>query len=193
MGNMGWASRSKSARKMEARDFIWLAALGSGQREAFDLEQLSIVIDDIAGQLWTPSLEVIAGCLEEMLRGGALTQAPDKSDHYQTSNEGRQLLSLLMAQASGPVGCPLGQVGLRLKLAFLDLQAEGDRQPLLDSIIEACRNELGECERRCSICAAQGEFGQQWLRHEAERLRRDLGLLLSMQTEAPVSLVAGIA
>jgi hypothetical protein len=193
MGEMGW-NRFGSQRRMEARDFIWLAALGCGQRLPFDLEDLCLAIDDIAGQVWTPSVDVVAGCIEEMVRGGTLAPVGPAQDRFCTTEAGRQILALLLGQPCGQVGCPLGQVGLRMKLAFLDLAPNELRREHLDQIIAACRDALEECQRRCDICAAEGRFGQQWLRHEADRLRRDLGALLDMrEDEPPVSRSVGMA
>ena len=196
MGSIRWQTQAKGARNsmaagnMQARDLIWLAALGVGAREAFDLDQLGAVIDDLAGRIWTPVGDVMAGCLEEMHRSGSLNFDQGR---YATTDQGRQILGLLLGQPSGPAGCPLGQVGLRLKLAFLDLVPPRERQDHLGPIIEACRGELAECRRRCELCATHGPFGRQWLRHETERLRRDLGLLLSMRDEPAVSMMDGLA
>lgn len=192
MGDMGWMSRHGAQRRMEARDFIWMAALGCGQRLSFDLEQLCSAIDDIAGQLWTPSVDVVAGCVEEMVRGGTLLA--EGQDRFRTSDDGCQVLALLLGQTSGPVGCPLGQVGLRMKLAFLDLAPAELRRDHLEPLIESCREALDECLRRCDICAVDGHFGQQWLHHEADRLRRDLKMLLNLRNdEAQVSMCGGLA
>jgi hypothetical protein len=132
----------------------------------------------------------MASCLEEMHRSGSLSF---NAGLFATTDQGRQILGLLLGQPAGPAGCPIGQVGLRLKLAFLDLAPPQERQSHLGPIIEACQGELAECRRRCDLCAANGPFGQQWLRHEAERLRRDLGLLLTMRNEAPVSMGGSLA
>jgi len=175
---------------MQARDLIWLAALGTGARQPFDLDQLGSVIDELAGRIWTPVIDVMASCLEEIHRSGSLTL---NESHFATTDQGQQILSMLLGQPAGPAGCPIGQVGLRLKLAFLDLAPPQERQDHLGLIIEACQDELAECRRRCELCAAHGPFGRQWLRHETERLRRDLGLLLSMRDEAPVSMMDGLA
>jgi len=196
MGSIRWqplakgTSNNKATGNMQARDLIWLAALGLGSREAFDLEQLCAVIDDLAGRIWTPVVDVMSGCLEEMHRSGSLSF---NQGGFTTTDHGRQILGLLLGQPSGPAGCPIGQVSLRLKLAFLDLAPPQERQCHLGPIIEACQGELAECRRRCELCAAHGPFGRQWLRHEAERLRRDLGLLLAMRDEAPVSMMDGLA
>lgn len=196
MGSLSWqvkpdgTSGIKNEGRMQARDLIWLAALGTGTREPFDLQQLCAVIDDLAGRIWTPVVDVMASCLEEMHRSGSLSF---DTGRFATTDQGRQILGLLLGQPAGPTGCPIGQVSLRLKLAFLDLAPPQERQCHLGPIIEACQGELAECRRRCELCAAHGPFGRQWLRHEAERLRRDLGLLLSMRDEAPVSMMDGLA
>ena len=191
MGSLRWHTKANSiSNNMQARDLIWLAALGIGARKPFDLEELCATIDDLVGRIWTPVVNVMAGCLEEIHRSGSL--AFDQG-RFATTEQGQQILGLLLGQPAGPAGCPIGQVGLRFKLAFLDLASPQERQCHLGPIIEACQGELAECRRRCDLCAADGPFGKQWLRHEAERLRRDLGLLLAMRNEAPVSMADGLA
>lgn len=189
MGHSGSTSaiRQNFTQKMAAQDFIWLATLGCACRHGSDLEEVCSVIDDVAGQLWSPVTDVVAACIEEMLRGATLAPLPNQPGFFVTTDTGRQVLSLLLAQPTGPLGCPLGQVGLRLKLAFMDLVPNSERRQTLIKTIVACQSEIRECERRCLICNSQGAYGQLWLRHEADRLRRDLSLLLEMNGEGPIS------
>lgn len=192
MGYLGWSLHPDLTRTtaLQAKDLIWLAALGTGLRHPFDLQELSESIDDTAGRLWTPVLDVLSGCLEEMLRSQNLAC---QDGRFSTSPRGREMLGLLMTLPAGQPGCPLEQVALRMKLAFLDLMPEDDRQAYLGPIISACRNELEECQRRCALCRSQGPFGLHWLRHEADKLRRELQLLLSLQDQAAVSITGSIA
>lgn len=181
MGDLGWMMRRKTGTQshngMRTKDLIWLTALGLGLRGGFDLERLSTAIDEAAGRLWAPVLDVLAGCLEEMARSGAIRLS---EEGFVTTPQGRQIMSLLMIlPPNGPAGCPLNQVCLRLKMAFLDLIPADGRRSHLSSIIDACRGELDECRRRCSACS--GLFARHWMLHEEEKLTRDLTLLLSLK------------
>ena len=195
MGDLGWTMRQRLATQtrtgLQARDLIWLAALGLGLREAFDLEKLSQAIDEAAGRIWTPVLDVMADCLEEMARAGLLGLS---DEGFVTTAQGRQSMSMLMAlPQGGPAGCPLGQVCLRLKMSFLDLIPLAERKQHLGPIIDACQGELSECRRRCALCSTQGSFARHWLRTEEEKLLRDLGLLLSLLGQAMVPSSSGLS
>jgi hypothetical protein len=74
-------------------------------------------------------------------------------------------------------GAPLGQTGLRLKLAFLDLVDIAERRCHLESLISTHEAELSGRHQACGDCPAQGCFGRVWRNHDLEHLRRDLAML----------------
>ncbi|TAN70733.1 MAG: hypothetical protein EPN20_05310 [Magnetospirillum sp.] len=167
-------------RKMDARDFIWLAALGMAARTPSSLNDICNAIDGIAGPSWAPVTEVVLGCVEEMVRGGNLRETSDQDgveEVFAITDQGRQTLSLLMAQ---PIDCPinpLGQVGLRLKLAFIDLMPTAERRHQLERVICSLEGELASRERHCDACPGRGSFGRLWRDLDTDRLRREIMLL----------------
>jgi hypothetical protein len=183
MGFIGTAPTVTSTAKMGPKDFIWLAALGTAARGPASVGDVCLAIDDIAGHLWTPASDVVIGCIEEMLRGGTLRLASDREPLFATTDSGRQAISLLLSHPGAGSSCPLGQVGLRMKLAFIDLVPLAERRRHLSGAIRTCESEIGDCERRCQICSAQGAFGRLWLDHETDRLRHDLSLLQAMMSQ----------
>lgn len=190
MGYMGFASAVSAGQGMGPRDFIWVAALGTAARGPVGLDDIRMALDDIVGQLWTPSGEVVGNCVEEMLRSGAVRLTQNRPEKIETTPQGRETLSVLLSIPFSRSGCLLSQVAHRLKMAFLDLVPESDRRYHLGSAIRACQCEISECERRILACSAQGAFGRLWLDHEAKRLHRDLSLLNAMAVQCGGALAA---
>jgi len=177
------AGLSPAGPRLGARDLIWMVVLGSAARLPVSLLDIRNGIDEIVGQLWVPNGEMVSESVDEMLRGEALEAVGPQGDHLRTTAAGRDLLSLLLAQPTGPAGCLLAQVGHRLKMAFLDLLEASDRRFHLASAIRACECEIAECERRGQLCAAHGGAGALWQSYEANRLRGDLAFLMHLSGE----------
>ncbi len=169
-------TRGMSKREMGARDFIWLACLGSAARGPASLGDMAQAIDVITAGQWLPVGELVSASVEEMARGNHL-----KATHggYTLTRRGRETLSLLMAQPLARPASVFGQVGLRMKLAFLDLAEPGERHSHLQGMIEGYEEELARRQTPCQGTAG-GSFGELWRCHDIERLRRDLTLLRSM-------------
>jgi DNA-binding PadR family transcriptional regulator len=191
MGFVGFAPTLSVDPRMDPRDFIWLTALGTAARAPAEIEDIRTSIDEIAGQLWTPVDEVVVTCLEEMLRSGALRLVATDRGLMETTERGRDTLSLLLTFPLGHPGCQQSRVGHRLKMAFIDLVPPADRRYHLGCAMRACECEIAECERRGQICSTQGAFGRLWLDHEAERLRRDLSQLETMVAQCGGTAAAG--
>lgn len=181
MGFMGRVNIALDKREMGARDFIWLAALGTAARGPASLDDICQAIDVITTGQWLPVGELVTASVEEMIRGGHLT-IPSRADPFAIGlgKRGRETLSLLLAQPIGRPASVFGQVGLRMKLAFLDLVEPGERRSHLDAMIGAHEDELSRRQSPCDHCPARGSFGDLWRSHDLERLRRDLALLRSM-------------
>jgi DNA-binding PadR family transcriptional regulator len=175
-------SRTDVDRKMGARDFIDLAALGAAARVSADFGDIRSAIGDIVGHLWTPVSEVIAGCLEDLVRTGCLQAADNRFDQlvFTITETGWQRLRLLLAQPTDCPICPLGQVGLKLKLAFIDLAPVSERRHYLEKIVCIYERELGGWVRRCGSCPRQGALGRMWLDVETDRLQREIAMLRNM-------------
>ncbi|MBC7907058.1 MAG: hypothetical protein H7Y60_09975 [Rhodospirillaceae bacterium] len=179
MGFMERLDTKLCTREMGARDFIWLAALGTVARGPATLEDICHAIDVITTGQWLPVGELVTASVEEMIRGGHLTTS-SQDKPMTLSVRGHETLSLLLAQPIGRPASVFGQVGLRMKLAFLDLVEAGERRCHLDAMIAAHADELSRRQSPCESCAARGSFGELWRSHDMERLRRDLTLLRSM-------------
>lgn len=93
---------------------------------------------------------------------------------------GRKVLERLSAQPTQAPGTILGQVGLRLKLAFIDLLPPRTRYAALETAIAAHEGELQSRRQHCDACPVRGEFGRLWFDHDCERLHHDIALLRSM-------------
>ncbi len=165
---------------MQARDCLRLAALGNASRMAVTIDDVWVSIEDIAGDLWTPASSVLGDGVSALLDEKALQivgMTPSAEPLLAITETGRGHLTSLLSRPLGRAGCPLSQIGLRLKMAFLDLLPAHQRHLPLSSAIQACEGALAEQERRCALCPAQGRFGRMWQDHETDRLRRDLSTL----------------
>jgi len=169
-----------SKREMGARDFIWLAALGSSARGPATLEDICHAIDVITLGQWLPVGELVMASVDEMSRGGHLQPAPGPEQRLRPTRRGRETLSMLLAQPLARPASVFGQVGLRMKLAFLDLVAAEERRAVLDTLIAQFEDELARRQRGEDACPARGSFGDLWRGHDVERIRRDIALLRSM-------------
>lgn len=167
---------SQNRREMGARDFIWLAALGTAARGPAGLEDICAAIDAITLGQWLPVGDLVTASVGEMVRGGHLQTMPGKGDHLRLTLRGREILMLLLAQPLARPSSVFGQVGLRLKLAFLDLAPAAERLRHLETLMTQYQDEL-TCRAAGQECAALGRFGAAWRHHDAERLRGDLALL----------------
>lgn len=177
MGFIGRVDMTAATRReMGARDFIWLAALGTVARGPAGLEDICHAIDVITLGQWLPVGELVTASIDEMIRGGHLQGAP----RLRLTPRGRETLSLLLAHPIARPSSVFGQVGLRMKLAFLDLVETGERRVHLDTLIGLFEDELNRRHSPGDNCPARGSFGDLWRSHDIERIRRDIALLRSM-------------
>ncbi|MBI5165560.1 MAG: hypothetical protein HY985_16860 [Magnetospirillum sp.] len=175
---MGYDNGAFAQRRMETRDVIWLAALGTAARRPARMDDVCRTIDSVAAGPWRPVPELVIGCVEEMIRGGHLEADAGRPDpELRLMDHGRGTLALLLGLATARPSSPLGQVALRLKLAFLDLVEAPERGCILDEAIATYKLEVSEFENRCRDCIADGCFGALWRAGDGERLRQELDLL----------------
>lgn len=178
MGHIGQIDMAAlTRREMGARDFIWLAALGTAARSPAGLEDVCQAIDVITLGQWLPVGELVTASVDEMVRGGHLHTV---AGLLRPTARGRETLSLLLAQPIARPTSVFGQVGLRMKLAFLDLVECGERRAHLDGLVGQFEDELLRRQSGEDACAARGSFGELWRSHDIERIRRDIALLRSM-------------
>ena len=170
-----------STRPRGPGDFIWRAGLGCASRGATTAEAVCACIDTVAGGQWAPSAQLVCDCLDEMARARHLGYGHDgRYGLYTVTPQGRGILSMMLSLPIERPSTPLGQVGTRLKLAFLDLAEPEDRQTHLADLIASHRAELSQHPDPCGACHAPGCFGRMWSEHHADALRRGLALLERM-------------
>lgn len=178
---MGFVGRIRTGmaparRELGTRDFIWLATLGTAARGAAGLDDICQAIDAITLGQWLPVGDLVTASVAEMMRGGHLQITAGRPDRLRLTARGRETLMLLLAQPPGRPASVFGQVGLRLKLAFLDLAPPVERRVHLEAMVALYREELAD-RLADSHCTAMGGFGTAWRSHDAERLRGDIALL----------------
>ena len=162
------------------RSFILLAVLGICARSPANTDDICEVIDDLVGETWTPPRDIISNGTQDLLALEALRISKLKKRCLETTPKGMEIMSLILALPVARPSCALGQIGYRLKLAFLDFEAPSERRFQIESSIQAYECEIAECERRGRNCSAKGIFGRQWSEHEVDRLRRDVDVLKAL-------------
>lgn len=156
---------------------MWLCTLGAATRRPIPLDAPPFAIDELVGFLWQPARDVVAGAVDEMLRLGCLgLEDATGEPRLATTAEGRAcLLDLMAGQLEGPRSL-LGQVGVRLKVAHVDLLNGERRRQILADLIKDYEREL--VSLRLDLGPAWcGMPGRRWLAADHDRLDRDLELL----------------
>ncbi|RAU22695.1 hypothetical protein CU669_06760 [Paramagnetospirillum kuznetsovii] len=164
----------RSGTPLTASDYIWLAALGAAERGPITLDSIASAVESLAGCLWQPVFEVIADNVDEMAKGGFLDE---QDGRIMLTPPGRFCLAQLLAR---PVHAPLsafGQVGVRLKMAFLDLLPKPSRQRQIQALIVAYECEIASRSTRCGAWPLSGMLGRGWLDHQMDTLEDSLHLL----------------
>lgn len=177
------AIRPAVRAEMDARDFIWVVALGSAARTGVTLDGIRDAIDRLAGTLWSPVADLVGDAVEEMVRGGHLGAAVDRQDgerRFAATAVGLRTLAALLRLAVPRPLTAMGQVALRLKLAFVDLLPADERRRQLEAAVAGYETELADRRGCAEGQPMQGDLGRRWFDHDTDRLRRDLALLRSM-------------
>lgn len=164
-------------RTRQVRDLLWLAILGGAARCPMSLARALTVIHDIAGPAWPRVDDTATDCVHEMLRGGHLE--PTEPGRFQTTAHGLDCLERLVAVPLGGPRSMVGQVGMRLKLAYLDLVSTATRCQVLADLVADHQQELALARIDLGQIWA-GPHGRAWFRGDLDRLRHDLDLLRQM-------------
>lgn len=168
-------------RQLEAKDMIWIAALGSACRFPVRSEEIRATILTVCGALWKPVDSLVVNAIEEMIRAGHLRQSrPEDESRFTTTSQGKDVLRYLLCVPAQRPGVLLGQAGHRLKLAFIDLLPFSERRRQLQSAVAAHETELAVRRAQCADCQLRGAYGRLWFEHDCERLTCDIALLRSM-------------
>jgi hypothetical protein len=163
------------SRALTAGDYVQIAVLGCAAREPLEAEDLAQAVRTLAGHLWSPTAELIDEVAGSLLSGGGLALLP--GPRFQVTPTGRRrLLALLGQPVQGPLSA-FGQVGVRLKLAFLDLLPEGARRHQVSALICAYEGEIAARGTRCTAWPINGSLGRAWLDHQMDGLEDGLTLL----------------
>lgn len=163
-------------RVMTARDYIWLAVLGAAERGPLTMDGAAEAVAALAGSLWAPVSQLVFDAVDEMLTDGLLN-AMDRSSRLALTGEGRQRLHDLLALPLASPLSPFGQVGVRLKLAFLDLASPAMRRRQIAAILGACQCEIAARTAACPAWALNGPLGRAWLDHQVEMLEETATML----------------
>jgi hypothetical protein len=182
---MGFIERQPctTIRPLNPCDYVWLAALGIAERGPITMEDVTLAVDALAGPLWTPVFQVVSDSITDMIEQGCLADEPDR-DRFSLTASGRRRLSYLLSQ---PVQAPLsafGQVGVRLKLAFIDVLPPILRRHQIMAVIRAYECEMAARAGRCRAWPLNGPMGRQWLDHHMDGLEDGLELLRRMARES---------
>lgn len=158
-----------SRHPMTARDYIWLAVLGAVERAPLSMEEVERAVVALSGPSWAPVTQLIYDAVDEMLEDGLLNPV-ERSLRLAITGEGRRRLHDLVGM---PLAAPLstfGQVGIRLKLAFLDLAPQAVRRRQIDTILRACDCEIASRNALCPAWTLNGPLGRAWLDHQVDAL-----------------------
>jgi DNA-binding PadR family transcriptional regulator len=169
----------QSRQVMTARDYIWLAVLGAVERAPLSMDDAVQAVGALAGQAWTPVQQLVFDAIDQMLEDGLLNPV-ERSMRLAITGEGRRRLQDLLTQ---PLAAPLssfGQVGIRLKLAFLDLAPPAMRHRQIDAILRSCDCEIASRTASCAAWSLNGILGRVWLDHQVDALEEMAEVLRRM-------------
>ncbi|MDO8606406.1 MAG: hypothetical protein Q7R40_07725 [Phaeospirillum sp.] len=183
---MGFIDRHPclAVRQMTASDYIWLATLGCAARGPIGIDDVGQAIAALAGPLWSPSGQVVFDSVEAILDRGLLL-GDAAGDRLSITDSGRRQLSFLLTL---PVPSPLsafGQVGIRLKMAFIDILPPALMRHQIVGVIHAYECEVANRSVRCQAWPLNGSIGRKWLDHQVDTLEDGLALLRQMIRPEP--------
>jgi len=185
MGFIGACPQPGLDATLTAGEILSLAILGTAARGPTTLDLICLTIEAVAGHLYSPVTEVVAGQVERLRCAGALApegEQPGTPALSLTPAGNGPLTRLLLRPAARPLST-LGQVGLRLQLAFLDLLAPRQRLAQLQDAVAACRDQIALHRRRWTNLGRPGPYAQAWVLHEARQLHETAALLDAMATD----------
>ncbi|MBI3445007.1 MAG: hypothetical protein HY055_06535, partial [Magnetospirillum sp.] len=136
-------------------------------------------VKSLAGPLWCPISELIFDAMDDMVAQGMLNVLGRSSRLAITGDGRRHLLELVAMPLASPITA-FGQVGLRLKLAFLDLAPPSVRRRQIGGIISACQCEIAARTTSCSAWQLNGADGRAWLDHQVEALEETVAVLRNL-------------
>jgi hypothetical protein len=154
---------------MTARDYIWLAVLGAVERTPLTMDETVQAVCALAGPGWAPVSQLVFDAIDEMLDDGLLNPL-ERSLRVAITGEGRlRLLDIIAMPLAAPLSS-FGQVGIRLKLAFLDLASPAIRRSQINAILRACDCEIAARNASCQAWGLNGTLGRVWLDHQVDAL-----------------------
>lgn len=184
---MGFIGRIVTAgwntREIGSRDLLWLAGLGAAARGPVDVDETCRLLEQLTGGQWLPVGELVAAAMAEMERGGHLRAVSPQNGRLCLTERGMQTLLLLLDTPLPRPSSLLGAVGLRLKLAVLDLVDARARQAYLLDLADQHQAELDRL-RTAPPCPARGPLGERWREMETDCARAGLDLLRRLAAEA---------
>lgn len=185
MGFIEHRRHTSIRRHLDARDYIWLATLGSVTRGALPIDDVAPIVAGLAGPLWAPTGQLIADAIDEMVVTDLLgtTRAGDGQLRLTGTIPGRARLHDLLVQSVHAPLTAFGQVGVRIKLAFLDLLPAPQRQRQIEALTVAYECEIAGRSGACPAWAHNGPLGRLWLDAQVSGLEDGLALLRRLARE----------
>ncbi|KIL99526.1 hypothetical protein CCC_04042 [Paramagnetospirillum magnetotacticum MS-1] len=175
---------------MTARDYIWLAVLGAVERGPLSTDDAASAVGALAGSTWIPVSQLVFEAIDQMLEEGLLNPV-ERSTRLAITGEGRRRLHDLVAQPLTAPLSPFGQVGIRLKLAFLDLAPPVVRRRQIDAILRSCDCEIASRTASCAAWSLNGPLGRAWLDHQMDALEEMAQALRRLAKTESISLTEG--
>jgi DNA-binding PadR family transcriptional regulator len=173
------ASRARAFAAMTAKDYVRLALLGAAGRRSLPADDVAAVVHALCGPNWSPTAQMVLDGVDDLVAEGLLN-AYARTETLEISAEGRQALHRLLAAPIAAPMSPFGRIGLRLKLAFLDLAPAHQRRRQVENAIRACECEIAARASRCPGWELNGPYGQAFLDHQVDGLEDLAGLLRRM-------------
>lgn len=156
------------------QDAIWLLFLGRTGAEAMEPTALVASVRALEPAFY-PCLEVVCGCLEEMLNAGLLEQ--DAGGWIARTTAGRDALATLMTAPLSGLRTASGRVAVALRLEFFDQLAVDERPAVLRALREAVGLDMERVER----AAVESSTAAAWQAHELAQLRADAALFAGLE------------
>lgn len=156
------------------QDAIWLLFLGRTGAGAMEPTALVASVRHLEPAFY-PCLEVVCGCLEEMVSGGLLRH--DAGGWIDRTDAGRDALVALMTAPLAGLRTASGRVAVALRLEFLNQLDPTERPFVLRALRDAAARDL---ERLGRTLEESGPAAV-WQAHEVAQLRADAALFAGLE------------
>jgi hypothetical protein len=165
-----------ASHQLTASDYVRLAILGCAVRCPIFPDDIVRSVESLAGPLWAPSGHLVLDAIEVMVGMGYLANGEGGLGLLITGPGRRALTGLLTQPVSSPLSA-FGQVGIRLKMAFLDILPPILRRHQIAGLIHAYECDLATQTAGGESWPLNGVIGRNWLDHQMDMLEDGIALL----------------